>query len=315
MQRSTKGSRKGAGGGAAKENHAWEYADLRAKYLAVKRSNRAYELSAQHLAAEQERLRTIGGLAFGVAHDANNLLAALKLRVGILLKDPVCTSAQLPNLEAIDRILRQGTVLLAKLQNCGRSGEPAIGPVNLDEIIRAAVEIAQSGLRLRAAETGVSLRIRCELEAVPEVRGLDEELRHVFVNLLINARDAMPRGGTILVRSRRDGDGVVVTVEDEGTGIPDPLLPRIFERFFTTKGNHGSGMGLALAKNVMDRIDSTIEARNRPQGGACFELRFARFEPRAARRPATRAGGGARTPLWLRQTHGSSRRSDRLIST
>src|SRR5262245_9530474 len=159
MGRLRNGSRKGGGGGGTKrERQAERYAELKGKYLALKRRSRELDVSAQHLLDEQERLRSVGGLAFGVAHDANNLLAALKLRVGILLKDPVCTAAQLPNLQAMDRILREGTVLLSRLQNFGREEEPVIGPVDLHDTIRVAIEIAQSGLRLRAAETGIQLR-------------------------------------------------------------------------------------------------------------------------------------------------------------
>jgi signal transduction histidine kinase len=220
------------------------------------------------------RIRALGELALAIAHDVNNVLAALRLRVGILLKDATCMTSQSPNLFAMQRILNEGTALLLKLQNFDRAEPPAITPVDLQETIRAAVEIAQSGLRRRAVETGVQVRIRCELDALPKVHALAEDLRHVFVNVLINARDAMVDGGTITVRGHTDGGAVVVTVEDEGPGILPIHLPRIFDPQFTTKGSKGTGMGLATARTVMERIGGSISARNRAAGGACFELRF-----------------------------------------
>jgi signal transduction histidine kinase len=225
-------------------------------------------------AIEEDHLHALGELALAVAHDVNNVLAALRLRVGILLKDPVCMAAQSGNLFAMQRILNEGTVLLSKLQNFDRSQPRRLEPVDLQETIRAAVEIAQSGLRRRAVETGVQVRIRCELESLPRVPAFAEELRHVLVNILINARDAMIDGGTITVRTRATAAAVVVTVEDEGPGILPHHLPCIFEPQFTTKGPNGTGMGLATARTVMQRIGGSISARNRLKGGACFELRF-----------------------------------------
>lgn len=239
----------------------------------------------RHVAVEQERLRSLGGLAFGIAHDLNNILAALRLRVGILLKEPACMSAQERNLRAMDRILCDGSRLLSRLQNFDRAEDAVIGAVDLGETLRAAVEIAQSGLRLRAAETGVQVRIRCDDTPLPRVRGVSDEMRHMFVNLLINARDAMPRGGTVTVRTEvLQGDTVEVKLEDEGGGISAGDLPQIFDAFFTTKGNKGTGMGLAMARGLMDRIGGSITACNRAPKGACFTLRFARFGA-ATRRP------------------------------
>jgi signal transduction histidine kinase len=106
------------------------------------------------------------------------------------------------------------------------------------------------------------------------VTGSAGDLQHVFINLLLNARDAMPDGGTITIRAFPQGDRVVVTVEDEGTGIPPSCLSRIFEPFFTTKHANGSGIGLAMARDTMSRSSGSICARNRPEGGACFELSF-----------------------------------------
>lgn len=279
-QKRKRGSKGGGADGASKSRR------LEAKCRELQKAIRLQHMESQQAVIERERLRAIGELAHGVAHDVNNVLAALRLRVGILQKDPACVGAQNANLAAIERILAEGTTLVTKLQQFGYRDEAPLVPVDLAEAIRLAVEIAQSGLRLRGAETGVQVHIRCKIEPLPMVRASAEDLRHVFVNLLLNARDAMPSGGTVTIRAGTEDGAIVVRVEDEGHGIPPTLLPRIFDPFFTTKGIKGTGIGLAMAKSVMKRIGSSITASNRPEGGACFELRFATLGPVAGRRGA-----------------------------
>src|SRR6185369_8405598 len=99
-------------------------------------------------------------------------------------------------------------------------------------------------------------------------------LRHVIVNLLLNARDAMPRGGTIHLAAEHADSRVILNVVDEGRGIPPEHLAKIFDPFFTTKGNRGTGLGLSMAYGVLTRLGGDISAQNRPEGGACFTLSF-----------------------------------------
>ena len=123
--------------------------------------------------------------------------------------------------------------------------------------------------------------IEVEVPPLPRVHGTATDLRYVVIDLLLNARDAMPRGGTIRVRGVTANTKVVITVEDEGTGIPEPYLRSIFRPFFTTKGSQGTGLGLSMAYGVMSRMGGSITAANRPQGGAVFTLSFPMPEARA----------------------------------
>lgn len=226
----------------------------------------------------------MGELALGVAHDVNNILGALQLRLQVLLRDEACQQAQGVNIQALARIVDEGSALVARLQSFARAESAAPGPVDLNECIAGALEIADSGLRLRARDSGVRLSIEKDLGELPPVKGVAQEFRHVFVNLLINARDAMPKGGRIRVAATTTPSSVLVRVEDEGSGIPEQNLERIFQSFFTTKGMEGHGLGLAMAKSVMESSGGSITARNRPDGGAIFELRFIRT--RGSARPA-----------------------------
>jgi signal transduction histidine kinase len=243
-------------------------------------------VAAHEVLARQQEMQAMGELAAGIVHDVSNTMAAIRLRLSALRRDPTCMAAQGPNIDALDRILSEGSELLRKLQNLGQRDEdrpPEL--VDVRECVAAAIEIAQSGLRYRAIHDGIDIRIENAVPALPTIHGWRDDLQRVFVNLLINARDAMPLGGLIRVRGAAAGREIVVEVEDGGTGIPPSVMPRIFEPYFTTKGASGTGMGLAMVQRAMARHAGSIGARNRNGGGAVFTLRF----PVAAARAASTA--------------------------
>jgi signal transduction histidine kinase len=232
------------------------------------------------LAAARERLvedasfRAMGELAAGVGHDLTNALAALKLRLGILVKQDRAAGVDFDNVKAIGRIAAQAQALASKFTAMAR---PAVGEavlIDLRDVLDAAITVVGTGLRTNAHGRLVNIRIDTQLRRLPRVHGHPEDLQRVLVNLLLNARDAMPGGGTVTIRGMTSGRSAVVYVEDEGSGISKAHLRHVFDMFFTTKGPHGSGIGLAVAKNVMESIGGSISARNRRGGGACFELRF-----------------------------------------
>ena len=224
---------------------------------------------------EQEHLRALGELAAGVAHDLNNALHAMKLRLELLERDTEFATRHRSHLDALVRVISDANTRLRHLQDFARQRpEHLCEQVQLADIIQESVEIARSDIEHRAACLGVSVRIETEVPLLPRVHGLATDLRYVFINLLLNARDAMPHGGTILLRGTQAGSRVIVTVEDEGTGIPKAHLRSIFRPFFTTKGSQGTGLGLSMAYGVMARLGGSITAANRPEGGAVFTLTF-----------------------------------------
>jgi signal transduction histidine kinase len=132
--------------------------------------------------------------------------------------------------------------------------------------------------------------VRLAFPALPDVWGSADDLRNVFLHLLLNARDAMPNGGSIWLSADVLDDAVLVHVEDEGIGIAPALADRIFEPFFTTKKRDGTGIGLALARQTMRQAGGDITAKNGNAGGACFELRFALPYPPFPSAPAEDTG-------------------------
>jgi signal transduction histidine kinase len=230
---------------------------------------------ARELIAEQERTRAVGQLASGVAHDLNNVLHAMALRLQALRREAPASPRQRDGLAALTRLVEDAATRVARLQDLAQRRQDAPGgDADLAAVVRDAVETArpelEHGGHLRAAPVCVTT----ELAPVPRVVGSAPELRNVFLNLLLNARDAMPAGGAIRVSAVARGDRVVARVEDDGRGIPPEALPRLFDPFFTTKGDKGTGLGLAIARSVMTRLGGDIRAANGPTRGAVFELEF-----------------------------------------
>ena len=222
---------------------------------------------------DHARLRALGELASGMAHDLNNTLGALSLRVEMLANDPNSRRTQGANIDAIQRICTDAAARVRRLQDFGRRRhDHPLEIIDIAQVAREAIELARPEIDRSAQLDGIPLTIECDVGDLPAVRGDATDLRHVFINLLLNARDAMPRGGRIEIHARRKGHRIHIDVADEGTGIPEAQLSRIFDPFFTTKGERGTGLGLAIAAAVLARHEGQITARNRPQGGALFTL-------------------------------------------
>jgi signal transduction histidine kinase len=153
------------------------------------------------------------------------------------------------------------------LRSFARREAPELGSVDL----RGAVESAAAALRGRMAP-GDELRIEGE---TPPVRASAPELERLFTNLIANALDATAGRGEVRVGIRAEAGQAEVTVDDSGSGIPTESLPRLFDPFFTTKEvGQGTGLGLSVCYGIVRRFGGTIEAINRPEGGARFRVRL-----------------------------------------
>jgi signal transduction histidine kinase len=236
---------------------------------------------------EREQLRALGELSAGIAHDLRNTLDAMRLRLQLLQRELASGRQVQGHMEALGRIVADAGVRVGRIQDFSRKrGQTPLEPVHLVEVVNEAVDIARDGIE----KEGRRLRLEVMLPArLPAVLGSPMELRFVIINLLINARDAMPRGGAVRVRGFRHGRATVrLTVEDEGTGIAEEHLPALFQPFFTTKGDKGTGLGLSMAQGVVTRAGGTLLAANRPEGGAVFTLSFPVLKPGARRERARR---------------------------
>jgi signal transduction histidine kinase len=234
---------------------------------------------------QRERIRVLGLLAAGVAHDLGSTLRGAvfqlaSLNPGTLRDRNGAVSGAMERLEIASQIV-------GRLHDFARDGaNPTVGPVRLSRVLQRAVAAAD----LEAADD-TRVRVVSSFSELPEVSGNEAELSLMFVNLLRNAREAMPEGGTVRVTARHTAGAVRVTVADEGDGIPELNLTHVFTPFFTTKGPGGTGLGLWLAKGTMSRIGGSIQAGNRAGGGAIFTVEFPLVNPSEAGR---RRGSAAR---------------------
>ena len=220
-----------------------------------------------------ERLRAIGEFAAGVAHDLNNALNAVMFR---LARVRASDQQEIPaHIDALERLVNNAAERIRSISDFARTQQNVeLQPIDLKEQSRSAIEMVDfvvfKSVTIFGARTRLDLRVPDDR---PFALAPPAEIAHVFANLLLNARDAMQNGGTITVEARADDDIVSVSVADEGPGIPEEHLPKLFEAFFTTKPN-GSGLGLSMARDILTRLGGSIRAANRPDGGAIFTMSF-----------------------------------------
>ena len=239
---------------------------------------------------QHERMRAIGELASGIAHDLNNTLHAMTLRLTLIEQSEVCRTAQESNIAALSRAITDAALVVGRLQDFAREKtDRLLDCVDLSSVVGEAIEMVRTTIEGESSLAGAPVRIRTRLPALPAITALASELRHIVVNLLLNARDAMPKGGTIEVAGEKRDERVILEVADDGCGIPDKDLESIFSPFFTTKGTRGTGLGLSNARTVLGRLGGEISARNRRGGGAVFSLAFPIATPRRAPLPVHRA--------------------------
>src|SRR5919201_1421138 len=218
----------------------------------------------------RERLRGLGELAASIAHDLGNTLRGASLQLAALRENSLSADKRADALHAVEQRIEVASEAIARLHDFARTGVVGESVVRLDRVVAQAAAL----LDIDFHSSGNPVNVAISIPELPPVRGSLSELSLMFVNLLRNARDAMPDGGTVRVSARRQGQSLIVMVADEGAGIPAFVEGRLFEPFFTTKGTKGTGLGLWLAAGTMERLGGTIRAVNRPRSGALFVLTF-----------------------------------------
>jgi signal transduction histidine kinase len=235
---------------------------------------------------QADKLSSIGLLAAGVAHEVNTPLAVISTYAQMLAKQMAEDSPQKTLI--LDKIAKQtfrASEIVNSLLNFSRTSSTSFGDLGLNRVIQETVSLLEHQLQ----KSGI--QVKTDLDAgLPSVHGNTGKLQQVFLNLFLNARDAMPNGGVLEVRSWRDGASVKVEVADSGQGIAPEHLHRIYDPFFTTKGaRKGTGLGLSVTYGIIQEHGGSIEVSNRPNGGACFRLELPVSSRAAARTPVNAA--------------------------
>lgn len=225
--------------------------------------------AAQQTLLQQARIKAMGSLADGVAHDVNNSLNAVLLRTTLLGRQ-VDEKAK-AHLDAIEGVVRHAAITVQRLQEFARRREsPSRAACDPAAVVREAIDLTRPHWANRAEVDGGLIDVRLEIQDTPAVRADAAELRAIVVDLLLNATEAITRNGVIAISIRPLDKAVQIEVSDNGPGIPPEHVTKIFEPFFTTRGPRFSGLGLAMAWGVLDRLGGEIRAANRSEGGATF---------------------------------------------
>jgi GAF domain-containing protein/CheY-like chemotaxis protein len=249
------------------------YEEARAHEIDARRALDELRRTQEQL-VRMEKLRALGEMASGVAHDFNNVLAVILGRVQLLqrrLRDPTFRRW----LSIVEQAALDGAQTVRQIQEFTRiRRDQPTQTVDLNQAIRDAVEMTRTRWREESQSRGIEIRLALDLGIVPTVDGQPSELREALTNLVLNAVDALPQGGEIRIATwMRDGH-VEMSVTDTGVGMSESVRRRIFEPFFSTKGPSGTGLGLAMVYGIVSRHGGEILVESTEGVGSTFTIRF-----------------------------------------
>jgi PAS domain S-box-containing protein len=219
---------------------------------------------------QTEKLTSLGLLAAGVAHEVNTPLAVISNYIQMLAKQ---IPADDPRQKTIERIVKQtfrASEIVNNLLNFSRTGAAEFVEVDLNNVLEETLTLVQHPFKTAQVKV-----VKNYTEQLPTVLGSTTRLQQVFLNLFMNARDAMPGGGLLEVRTGAQNGSVEVEVTDTGQGIPPEHLHRIFDPFFTTKASgRGTGLGLSVSYGIIKEHAGKVDVRSTPGKGTSFRLEF-----------------------------------------
>lgn len=229
---------------------------------------------AQAQLVRGETLRAMGELTSGAAHHLNNLLAVMIGRLQLALLK--CESPDIRrHLEPAERAAQDGAEVVRRLARFGRSNpEPTLIAVDLNQLVEEVVELTRPRWQNEAEMRGVRIDVTLEAGAVPRVAGDPPSLREVLVNLVLNAVDAMPHGGSITIRTWGTGPEVHCSVRDTGVGMSAEVQRRALEPFFTTKGLKSTGLGLSVNYGIIQRHGGELAIESAEGRGTTVTVRL-----------------------------------------
>jgi signal transduction histidine kinase/CheY-like chemotaxis protein len=222
--------------------------------------------------SQMEKLSALGELASGVAHDFNNTLSGILGRAQLLQRteDP---EKMRRGLEIIIKTAEDGAKTVKRIQDFARQRrDHNFELVSIDQILMDAGEITRPRWKNCAEASNIHITLHLHIESNAMVMGDDSELREVLVNMVFNAIDAMPEGGTLSLTTRVAGDSVIIKVADSGVGMYPEVRSKIFDPFFTTKGTAGLGLGLAVSFGIIRRHGGNIEVESQYGKGTEFRI-------------------------------------------
>jgi len=243
----------------------------------------------EHL-IQPEKMTAVGTLVSGIGHEINNPLYVILAAAEALADEQDPAQCRAYGRE----VFRQAKNIAEIVKNLSRYAQPGarhdLRLVDVNASVAGAVSLARRAMRDNRIE------IRTTTNVVPEILAKSEEIQQVIFNIVRNAMQAIAGTGLVEIHTGREGDRVVILIQDSGSGIPEKNLKRIFDPFFTTKGpDQGEGLGLYIVRQIVTRYRGTIDVENAPEGGARFSIRFPIADSKNAEgstHEASRSGSG-----------------------
>jgi two-component system NtrC family sensor kinase len=226
-------------------------------------------VSLEEQLVQAEKLSSTGLLAAGVAHEVNTPLAVIASQVQMLAKQIPADDPRSRTLEKVIKQAFRASEIVNNLLKFSRVSGSEYSDLDLNRVIRETLSLAEP--MLRAARITVNPQLGPDL---PAVYGNSGKLQQVFMNLILNARDAMPRGGELTVVTESEDSTVRAEVSDNGVGISPDHLSKIFDPFFTTKSSRGTGLGLAVTYGIIREHSGKIRVESTVGEGTCFRVEF-----------------------------------------
>jgi signal transduction histidine kinase/ActR/RegA family two-component response regulator len=256
---------------------------------------------SQQTVMQQERLRALGQMASGVAHDINNAVAPIALYTDSLLEHEAGLSERARGyLSIIRRAIADVGETVKGMRDFYRpqDREAALTRIDLNHIVSQVIELTRGRWRDLPQQRGIAIAMRTELQrSLASVLGQESEIRDALTNLIFNAVDAMPDGGTLTIRTRSATETVQLEVADSGIGMDEETRRRCLEPFFTTKGERGTGLGLAMVYGMVRRHSAELEIDSTLHQGTTMRITFAAAHATAAAPPQAGASAAAPRPL------------------
>jgi signal transduction histidine kinase/ActR/RegA family two-component response regulator len=276
---------------------------VRTRTRELEQSNEALR-QAQHALIQQERLRALGQMASGIAHDINNAISPISLYTEAMLERETTLSDRARGyLTTIQRAVDDVAQTVGRMREFYRPREQELqlSDIELNPLIQQAVDLTRARWNDLAQQRGVTIEMQSDLaHDLTTIRGAENEIRDALTNLIFNAVDALPQGGKVVIRTR--GDSVagphggsepcaLLEVVDDGIGMDEETRRRCIEPFFTTKGDRGTGLGLAMVYGMAKRHGAGLDVESNLGQGTTIRLTF--------RAGAQATGSTSRTPSPL----------------
>jgi signal transduction histidine kinase len=219
-----------------------------------------------------EQMMVVGELAAGLAHEIKNPMAGIKVAMSVLSQEAYISPVDKEVLQKVVAEITQLEVLMKSFLNFAKPQKPRLESVNANQVLNTTLTFHLKHHVLGSGEGG-KIQVIKELGELPSIQADPTQLQQVFLNLFLNALQAMPRGGDLGVRTCLEEDGKTIRIEvsDTGNGIREDLVGKVFQPFFTTKPK-GTGLGLALSRQMIEQHDGAITVANRPGGGVMITI-------------------------------------------